>query len=571
MDLEKLRHSTSHIMAQAVKRLFPDVKLAIGPSIPDGFYYDFDKKEPFNEGDILKIEEEMKKIIKAKYPFVRKEIKKTEAIKLFKEKGEIYKVEILNEIEDEKVTIYEQGEFVDLCRGPHLKDTGEVKVFKLLSVAGAYWRGDENNKMLQRIYGTAFETQKELDEYLNKLEEAKRRDHRKLGTELDLYSIHDEVGAGLIHWHPKGAIVRKIIEDFWKEEHIKNGYKLVNTPHIASEVIYKISGHLEKFSDMMYSPMDIEGKPFRVKPMNCPNHIMIYKTRLHSYRELPLRFAEMGTVYRFEKSGVLHGLFRVRGFTIDDAHIFCREEQLEEEMLKIFRFTMKFLNTFGFSEYEIYLATKPEKYVGRDEIWEKATNTLKLALEKTGSGYKVDSGGGAFYGPKVDIKVKDSIGRLWQCSTIQFDFNLPERFEINFRDESGRDKRVVMIHRALLGSLERFFGILIENYGGAFPVWLSPVQAKILTITNKQDDYAVSLSKKLEDFNIRVENDLRNEKIGAKVRDATLEKVPYMIIIGEKEVKENKITVRKRTGEDLGSMEFSKFLSLINDDIKEKR
>jgi threonyl-tRNA synthetase len=571
MDLEKLRHSTSHIMAQAVKRLFPDVKLAIGPSIPDGFYYDFDKKEPFNEGDILKIEEEMKKIIKAKYPFVRKEIKKTEAIKLFKEKGEIYKVEILNEIEDEKVTIYEQGEFVDLCRGPHLKDTGEVKVFKLLSVAGAYWRGDENNKMLQRIYGTAFETQKELDEYLNKLEEAKRRDHRRLGTELDLYSIHDEVGAGLIHWHPKGAIVRKIIEDFWKEEHIKNGYKLVNTPHIASEVIYKISGHLEKFSDMMYSPMDIEGKPFRVKPMNCPNHIMIYKTRLHSYRELPLRFAEMGTVYRFEKSGVLHGLFRVRGFTIDDAHIFCREEQLEEEMLKIFRFTMKFLNTFGFSEYEIYLATKPEKYVGRDEIWEKATNTLKLALEKTGSGYKVDSGGGAFYGPKVDIKVKDSIGRLWQCSTIQFDFNLPERFEINFRDESGRDKRVVMIHRALLGSLERFFGILIENYGGAFPVWLSPVQAKILTITNKQDDYAVSLSKKLEDFNIRVENDLRNEKIGAKVRDATLEKVPYMIIIGEKEVKENKITVRKRTGEDLGSMEFSKFLSLINDDIKEKR
>ena len=571
MDLEKLRHSTSHIMAQAVKRLFPDVKLAIGPSIPDGFYYDFDKKEPFNEGDILKIEEEMKKIIKAKYPFVRKEIKKTEAIKLFKEKGEIYKVEILNEIEDEKVTIYEQGEFVDLCRGPHLKDTGEVKVFKLLSVAGAYWRGDENNKMLQRIYGTAFETQKELDEYLNKLEEAKRRDHRRLGTELDLYSIHDEVGAGLIHWHPKGAIVRKIIEDFWKEEHIKNGYKLVNTPHIASEVIYKISGHLEKFSDMMYSPMDIEGKPFRVKPMSCPNHIMIYKTRLHSYRELPLRFAEMGTVYRFEKSGVLHGLFRVRGFTIDDAHIFCREEQLEEEMLKIFRFTMKFLNTFGFSEYEIYLATKPEKYVGRDEIWEKATNTLKLALEKTGSGYKVDSGGGAFYGPKVDIKVKDSIGRLWQCSTIQFDFNLPERFEINFRDESGRDKRVVMIHRALLGSLERFFGILIENYGGAFPVWLSPVQAKILTITNKQDDYAVSLSKKLEDFNIRVENDLRNEKIGAKVRDATLEKVPYMIIIGEKEVKENKITVRKRTGEDLGSMEFSKFLSLINDDIKEKR
>ncbi|MFH1824948.1 MAG: threonine--tRNA ligase [Candidatus Firestonebacteria bacterium] len=571
MNIENLRHSTSHIMAQAVKRLFPEVKLAIGPSISDGFYYDFDLNKPLNEEDILKIEEEMKKIIKEEYPFVRKEIKKVDAIKFFKEKGEIYKVEILNEIKEDVVAIYEQGEFVDLCKGPHVNTTSDIKVFKLLSIAGAYWRGDEKNKMLQRIYGTAFETSKELDEYMVKLEEAKKRDHRKLGTELDLYSIHDEVGAGLIHWHPKGAMIRMIIEDFWKMKHIKNGYKLVNTPHIASEQIYKISGHLEKFSEMIYSPMDIEGKPFRVKPMNCPNHIMIYKTRLHSYRELPLRFAEMGTVYRFEKSGVLHGLLRVRGFTIDDAHIFCREEQLEEEMLRIFDFTMKFLNTFGFSEYEIYLATKPEKYVGGDEIWEKATNTLKLALEKTGYNYKIDEAGGAFYGPKVDIKVKDSIGRLWQCSTIQFDFNLPERFDIRFRDESGKDKRVVMIHRALLGSLERFFGVLIENYGGAFPVWLSPVQVKILTITNNQDDYATALLKKLEDIDLRAEMDLRSEKIGAKIREATLEKIPYMIIIGEKEVKENKVAVRKRAGGDLGSMEFVKFLDLITEDILKKR
>lgn len=563
ISLETLRHSTSHIMAQAVVELFPDTKLAIGPAIEEGFYYDFDTPQPFKPEDLEKIENRMREIVAGNHKFVRTEMSKKDAVEFFKKKNEPYKIELLNDIPDEKVSLYQQDTFIDLCRGPHLENTKGIRHFKLLSIAGAYWRGSEKNKMLQRIYGTVFPTKEELEQYLKRQEEAKKRDHRILGKLLDLFSVHEEIGAGLIHWHPKGAIVREILEDFWKKEHIKNGYQIVYTPHIASEEIYKISGHLEKYSDMIYSPMDIDGKPFRVKPMNCPGHILIFKTKLHSYRELPVRFAEMGAVYRHELSGVLHGLMRVRGFTIDDAHIFCTKEQVENEIISVFDFTIKFLKKFGFSEFEIFLATRPETYIGEIEKWDLATASLKKALEKTGYKYEIDAGGGAFYGPKIDLKVKDVLGRSWQCSTIQFDFNLPERFDITYRNEDGKDEKVIMIHRAIFGSLERFFGVLIEHYGGAFPFWLAPVQIKILPITDAQIEYARLVKNELGD--LRVEIDSRNEKLNYKIREAQMEKIPYMIILGEKEKNTKTIAVRKygRTKTEVFSV--SEFLKKLFD------
>jgi len=572
-NLELLRHSTSHVMAHAVTELFPGTKLAIGPAIEEGFYYDFDSPQTISIEDLPKIEEKMSEIIKQDHKFIRKEIKIDEAKKLFKEKQEKYKLELIEELEktgEKTVTIYQHNGFIDLCKGPHVDSTGKIKYFKLLSVAGAYWRGDEKREQLQRIYGTAFFTKEELEEYLKKLEEAKNRDHRKLGSQLDLFSIHEEVGSGLIHWHPKGAIIRNIIESYWKEEHLKNGYQIVYTPHIASEEIYRISGHLEKYSDMMYSSMDIEGKPYRVKPMNCPNHIMIYKSQLHSYRELPIRLAELGTVYRYEKSGVLHGLMRVRGFTIDDAHIFCTPEQLEQEMLNIFDFTVKFLRTFGFNEFETYLATQPKDFVGTQENWDIATSSLRNAMEKTGHPYKIDEGGGAFYGPKIDLKIKDVLGRAWQCATIQFDFNLPQRFDVTYRDEDGKDKQVVMIHRALLGSIERFFGVLIEHYAGVFPLWLAPVQVVVINITDEQKEYATEIHKKLLNAGIRSELNIKNERLNYKIREATLSKIPYMLVVGKKENDENRISIRTLTDKNLQSMTVDEFLSCLKEKIQNR-
>jgi threonyl-tRNA synthetase len=570
-DLESLRHSCSHIMAQAVSQLFPDVKLAIGPPIANGFYYDFDKKEPFTPQDLERITEKMKEIIEKNYPFIRSEKSREEALKLFRQRSGKYKVELLREIDDAKVTLYEQGGFVDLCRGPHVKSTAEVKYFKLLSIAGAYWRGDEKRERLQRIYGTAFFTKEELDKYLYLLEEAKKRDHRKLGVELDLFSVHEEAGAGLIYWHPKGSIIRKVIEDFWEEEHLKNGYKLVNIPHIARIDLWETSGHMNFYQEYMYSPMDIEGKEYIIKPMNCPGHILIYKTKVRSYRDLPIRLAELGTVYRYERSGVLHGLLRVRGFTQDDAHIFCRPEQLEDEIVGVIKFVLFMLNTFGFSDYDVALSTRPEKYVGTVESWEKATDALKKALEKVKLPYTVNPGEGVFYGPKIDIKIKDSLGRAWQCSTIQVDFNLPERFDITFIDTSGQPCRPIMIHRALLGSLERFFGVLIEHYGGAFPAWLAPVQVTVLTITDSQIEYGRKVYGLLQEKSIRVETSFDNEKIDKKIRDAQLQKIPYMLIVGNREVESETVSVRRRDQKDLGPVKVDKFIENILKEIENRK
>lgn len=569
--LEIYRHSTSHILAHAVKELFPDVKFAIGPAIEDGFYYDFDRAVPFTPDDLVHIEKKMKEIIKKNHPFVRKSLSRTEAIELFSKMGEEYKVELLQEIKDDSVSIYEEGGFVDLCRGPHLLKTGRVKAFKLLSIAGAYWRGDEKNKMLQRIYGTAFIDKEELKAYLNFLEEVKKRDHRKLGKELDLFSISDEIGPGLILWHPNGAIIRKTIEDFWRNEHQKADYKLLFSPHIARLNLWQRSGHWDFYRENMYSPMEIEEIAYELKPMNCPFHINVYKSSLKSYRQLPVRYAELGTVYRYERSGVLHGLMRVRGFTQDDAHIFCTDDQIEDEILSILDFTLFILKTFGFDSYNIYLSTRPEKYVGALEDWEKATNALKQALERKELSYEIDPGEGVFYGPKIDIKIKDSLNRSWQCSTIQVDFNNPERFDVVYRGNDGKDHRPIMIHRALMGSLERFFGILIEHYAGEFPLWLSPVQVAVLTIVERHDNYARKVSKRLRESDIRVELNLENEKIGFKIREATMRKIPYLAIIGDKEIEENKVTVRKKNGENMGPFTIDEFLRIITEQVSSKK
>jgi threonyl-tRNA synthetase len=563
-------HSTSHLMAQAVKQLFPQAKLAIGPAIEEGFYYDFDLDRPFTPEDLVKIEKRMAELAKAATPVTRKVLSKADALSFFQKLGETYKVELINELPDGTISVYEQADFADLCRGPHVSSTAKIKSFKLLSIAGAYWRGDEKNKMLQRIYGIAFPNKEALDAYLTRLEEIKRRDHRKLGKDLDLFSISEESGGGLVLWHPKGALIRKTIEDFWREEHMKNGYDFVYSPHVGRANLWETSGHLGFYRENMYSSMEVEGQEYYVKPMNCPFHIMIYKNKLRSYRELPLRYAELGTVYRFERSGVLHGLLRVRGFTQDDAHIFVAPEEMEAEVIRVIDFVVRMLRIFGFEEFKAYIATRPEKSVGDNTMWERATQALKVAADKANLGYEMDEGGGAFYGPKIDIKIKDALGRLWQCSTVQFDFNLPERFDMNFIGVDNQAHRPYVVHRALLGSLERFFGMLIEHYAGAFPVWLAPVQAKVMSITDKQFDYARGVREKLLAAGLRAELDTRSEKIGFKIREAAMEKVPYILVVGDKEIQENVVAVRERGGKDLGAMPLTEFINKVQNKIREK-
>lgn len=570
--LEILRHSASHVMAEAVVAIFgPNVKVAIGPAIADGFYYDFDREEPFSPDDFERIETKMQEIVDGALPFEKQRVTVDEAIQFFAEKGQNYKVELLKEIEDDTVTLYKQGGFVDLCRGPHLPHTGWLKAFKIVKLAGAYWRGDENNAMLQRIYGTAFADAKDLKSYLFQLEEAKKRDHRRLGKELELFTIQEQVGPGLILWQPKGAQLRKLIEDYWKEEHYRNDYELLYTPHIAKRDLWKTSGHLDFYTENMFSSMDIDEVSYQLKPMNCPFHIAIYKTGKRSYREFPIRWCELGTVYRYERTGVLHGLMRVRGFTQDDAHIFCRPDQLESEIFNILDLNLHILKTFGFDQYDIYLSTRPEKHVGSDEHWEKSTNALRLALEKKGLEYEIDPGEGVFYGPKIDIKIKDVLGRSWQCSTIQVDFNLPERFDVHYTGEDGKEHQPIMIHRALMGSLERFFGVLIEHYAGAFPVWLAPVQARILNITDSQMDYANKVYKDLRRAGVRVEKDTRNEKLNYKIREAQLQKIPYMLVIGDKELEAQQVTVRLRDGQNLPPMAISEFVDMVTRENLEGR
>jgi len=563
-DLDTLRHSTAHIMAAAVVELFPETKVAIGPSIEDGFYYDFDRPTPFVPEDLVKIEEKMKEIVKAEHPFIRSEKSKQEATKYFKDKGEKYKVEIIEEIPAETVTFYQSGNFLDLCRGPHIPSTGEVKHFKLLSLAGAYWRGDEKRQQLQRIYGTAFFTKDELFKYLERLEEAKKRDHRKLGKELDLYSVNEQVGPGLVLWHPKGARVRNEIENFWRAQHLEHGYELTYTPHIGRSILWETSGHLDFYKEYVYSPMKVDNQDYYVKPMNCPFHIMIYKNSMYSYRDLPLRWAELGTVYRYEKSGVLHGLMRVRGFTQDDAHIICSPEQVTDEVRRVIRFCIAMLNAFGFKDFSLYLANKPkEGAVGSDENWQKATKALEEAVKAEGLAFTLDEGGGAFYGPKIDIKIKDALNREWQCSTIQFDFNEPERFDMTYVNQSGNKVRPYMIHRALMGSLERFFGVLIEHYAGAFPVWLAPVQAIVMNITDAQNEYATTILEKLKKAGLRARFDDRNEKIGLKIREASLEKVPYILVVGDREKEAGSVAVRARGNKDLGVLKVDDFINQL--------
>jgi threonyl-tRNA synthetase len=552
-------------MAHAIKELYPQTKFAIGPSIADGFYYDLDCEHSFTQEDLPKIEKKMKEIIKSKRPFVRKELPKEDALKLFGDMGETYKVELVNELEDDTVTVYEEGDFVDLCRGPHLETTGKVKAFKLLSVAGAYWRGDEKNKMLQRIYGTAFPAKDELKKHLEFLEEVKKRDHRRLGKELDLFSLNDDVGPGLVLWHPRGAAIRRVIENFWLDEHHKAGYQILYTPHMAKLDLWKKTGHLDFYKENMYSPMEIEGLEYEIKPMNCPFHVSVFKSQLRSYRDLPLRYAELGTVYRYERSGVLHGLLRVRGFTQDDAHIFCREDQIEDEVLRVLDFTLFILETFGFKDYDIYLSTRPDKYVGTDDGWQKATDALELALKQKKLKYEIDPGEGVFYGPKIDIKVRDSLGRQWQCSTIQVDFNIPDRLDITYRDSESNDSRPIMIHRALMGSLERFFGVLIEHYAGAFPLWLSPTQISILTIAERHIEYGRKILDSIIREGLRADMDYSNDKMGKKIRNATISKTPFMCIIGDKEISNNTVNIRKRDGETIGEMTIEEMLSFLKE------
>ena len=567
--LDVLRHSTAHLMAKAVLDLYgPDLKVAIGPSIEDGFYYDFDRKTPFTPEDFDAIEAKMLEIVRGGLPFEREVVSKADAIELFEKKGENYKVELLKEIEGDTVSLYQLGDFVDLCRGPHVPNSSWLQVYKIIKVAGAYWRGDEKNAMLQRLYGTAFADKKKLKKYLNDLEEAKKRDHRKLGKELNLFTISDQVGPGLILWQPKGALLRKIIEDYWKDEHYKHDYELLYTPHIAKLDLWKTSGHLDFYSENMYSSMVIDEVQYQLKPMNCPFHIGIYKSQMRSYREFPLRWCELGTVYRYERTGVLHGLLRVRGFTQDDAHIFCRPDQLEEEIFNILDLNLKILETFGFDQYDIYLSTRPEKYVGSDEHWQKSTDALKQALEKRGLEYQLDPGEGVFYGPKIDIKIKDVLGRSWQCSTIQVDFNLPERFEVSYIGEDGKEHQPIMIHRALMGSLERFIGVLIENYAGAFPIWLAPVQARIMNITDAQSEYCEKIYQEFRKSGVRIEKDLRNEKLNYKIREAQLAKIPYMLVIGDREAESNTVTVRERSGKNLPPMSAADFATKIKDECK---
>ena len=556
-ELEQMRHSASHVMAQAVQALFPGAKFGIGPAIEDGFYYDFELPRPLTNEDLAVIEAKMKELVARNLKFSRQELPKEEARGVFSEQP--YKLELIDELPDETVSIYRQGEFVDLCKGPHVDSTGQVKAFKLTNIAGAYWKGSESRPMLQRIYGVAFLSDEELANHLNLLEEAARRDHRKLGKELDLFSIHEEAGPGLVMWHPKGSVVRRTIEDFWKDEHARRGYDIVYTPHIAKVDLWKTSGHWDFYRDYLYSPMKVEEKEYIVKPMNCLGHILIYKTQKRSYRELPIRYAELGTVYRYERSGVLHGLTRVRGFTQDDAHIFCTAEQLEEELSRVVDLVRFMMQTFGFKEYDLYLSTRPEKYTGSLEGWEHATGTLASVLKKMQVPYQVDPGEGVFYGPKIDIKLKDAIGRSWQGPTIQVDFNLPQRFDVTYVAADGQERQVFMVHRAVLGSLERFMGCLIEHYAGAFPVWLAPVQAVVIPIADRHLEYARKVEDELQAEGLRVKVDSRAERMNAKIRQAQLEKVPYMLVVGNREAESASVSVRLRTGEDLGACSLADF------------
>jgi threonyl-tRNA synthetase len=572
---EILRHSTAHVLAQAVKRLFPEVKLAIGPAIENGFYYDFDKPEPFTVGDLGRIEDEMRKIVCEDLPIVRQEIPREEAVRLFGALDEPYKLELIQELpEDEVVSIYRQGEFVDLCRGPHLASTGQLRAFKLLSVAGAYWRGDERRKMLQRIYGTAFPSDAALQAHLHVLEEAERRDHRKLGKELDLFSLHEEAGAGLVYWHPKGALVRKIIEDFWREEHLRRGYQLVYTPHIARRDLWEVSGHWDWYRENMYSPIDIDGVEYLLKPMNCPFHILMYKTKTRSYRDLPIRWAELGTVYRYERSGVLHGMLRVRGFTQDDAHLFMRPDQLEDELVGVLDLVQFMMESFGYEDYDMELSVRDPadkgKYVGSDEVWDMAEGALMAALGRKGFSYTRMEGEAKFYGPAIDVKVKDALGRGWQGPTIQVDFNLPKRFDLEYVGEDNARHRPVMIHRTVLGSMERFVAGLVEHYAGAFPVWLAPVQVRVIPVADRHVDYARQVASELMDMKARVDVDDRSEKMGYKIREAQLEKVPYMLVAGDREAERGTVSVRSRADGDLGPMSLAEFKARLFGDIERK-
>ncbi|NFV12551.1 threonine--tRNA ligase [Clostridium sporogenes] len=563
-----LRHTGSHMLAQAVKRLYPEVKLAIGPAIDNGFYYDFEADFTFTPEMLEKIEAEIKKIIKEDHKLERFELPREEAIKLMKEKNEDYKVELIEDLpEGEVISFYKQGDFTDLCAGPHVPSTGKVKAIKLLSLAGAYWRGNENNKMLQRIYGTAFPKKSELDEYLNMLEEAKKRDHRKLGKELDLFSIHEE-GPGFPFFHPKGMIIRNILENFWREEHTKAGYQEIRTPLILNEELWHQSGHWDHYKENMYFT-NIDDSDYAIKPMNCPGGILVYKNSMHSYRDLPLRLSELGIVHRHELSGALHGLMRVRCFTQDDAHLYMTKEQIKEEIVGIIKLIDKFYKLFGF-EYFVELSTRPEDSMGSDEDWEIATNGLREALDSIGKEYRVNEGDGAFYGPKIDFHLKDCIGRTWQCGTIQLDFQMPERFDLSYIGPDGEKHRPVMVHRTIYGSVERFIGILIEQYAGAFPTWLAAVQVKLMNITDSQYDYLKKVEETLKENNIRAEIDTRNEKIGYKIREAQLQKVPYMLILGDKEVEAGKVAVRSRKDGDLGAISLEEFIEKINNEIKNK-
>ncbi len=571
ISLETIRHSAAHLMATTVQQLYPGAKFDIGPATSDGFYYDFDIEHRLVEADLKKIEKAMKKLIGRKLPFEYLEVSREEAAKMLTKNKQTLKLERLADIpEGEKITFYKSGDFLDLCRGPHVENSGQIGAVKLLTVAGSYYRGDEKNPMLQRIYGTAFATKEELKNYIQQVAEAKKRDHRKLGKELDLFSMSDNIGPGLCLWHPKGAFIRHTFENFWRDEHYKNGYELIYTPHIGKSNLWETSGHLDFYSEGMFSAMEVDGNDYYVRPMNCPFHIDIYKSRMRSYRELPCRWAELGTVYRYEKSGALHGLLRVRGFTQDDAHIICTQDQIEEEIAEVLRFSLDIWKQFGFEDIKLYLASRPEKAVGEPERWDTAMTSLENAVTKLGLECEIDEGGGAFYGPKIDVKVKDAIGREWQTSTIQFDFNLPERFDMTYIGEDGKKHRPFMIHRALFGSLERFFGILIEHFAGAFPCWLAPVQVKIVPITDKQHEFADKVCRELRSKGFRIDCDKRSGSMGSKIKDARNERIQYILVIGANEAENETIAVRSRREDQLGEMKIEDFAKKLQFDIDNK-
>jgi len=567
--IEIVRHSTSHVMAMAVKDLFPGVKVTIGPAIEEGFYYDFDFERPFKEDDLPRIEQRMEEIIKKDLPFVRREMASQEAMVFFEGQGEDYKVELIKDLGADKVSLYTQGTFTDLCRGPHIPSTGMIKAFRLTKVAGAYWRGDERNAMLSRIYGVAFPDKKALKAYLHRQEEARRRDHVKLGPQLDLFNTYEEVGAGLIVWHPNGMMLRHLLEDFETREHLKRGYELVKGPQMLKTELWKKSGHFENYREHMYFTT-VDEQSYGIKPMNCVAHMLIYKSKIRSYRDLPKRYFELGTVHRHERSGVLHGLPRVREFTQDDAHIICAPEQLNDEIRGVLDFVRDVMGIFQF-EYELEVSTRPEKSIGSDEDWESATGALIKAMEDSDLSYEINEGDGAFYGPKIDVKLKDALGRKWQCATIQCDFTLPERFDLVYVDRDGERRRPAMIHRVILGSIERFIGILIEHYAGAFPVWLAPVQAMIMTVTDRNIPFAESLLSSLVGADVRVKGDFRNEKLGLKVREAQLEKIPYMLIVGDKECEQKGLTPRLRSGQNLSLMTVEEFIDRVSEDYRQRR